>query len=119
MSGISKPMVCQTYGLHAGRLSRNEGNQENIKNNEDNSDSCKQGVECWISGNHGTTEMMRTTGIRGANHRFPNNGFRNIRNTSFNGQTLPGIVEVSLIVFPIQATRIVSEQLSRADSYHL
>ena len=22
ISGISKPMVCQTYGLHAGRLSR-------------------------------------------------------------------------------------------------
>ena len=28
-SGISKPMVCQTYGLHAGRPSRkNNGNQE-------------------------------------------------------------------------------------------
>ena len=51
ISGISKPIVCQTYGLHVGRLSRN-GNRENDENAEDNSDSYKQGVECWIRGNH-------------------------------------------------------------------
>ena len=38
-------MVCQTYGLHAGRLSRKRRNHENDKNDEDNSDSYKQGVE--------------------------------------------------------------------------
>ena len=75
MSGISKPMVCQTYGFHAGRLSvlhENDGNHENEHNDEDNSDSYKQGVKCWIlSGNHReTTEMTKTTGIRGANHGF-------------------------------------------------
>ena len=38
--GISKPMVCQTYGLHAGHLSQN-GNHEKDENDEDNSDSYK------------------------------------------------------------------------------
>ena len=31
----------------------NDGNHENDENDEDNSDSYKQGVECWIRGNHG------------------------------------------------------------------
>ena len=56
MSGISKPMVCQTYGLGAGRLSRKRRKSRNGENDEDNSDSYKQGVECWIRGNHGNHE---------------------------------------------------------------
>ena len=36
ISGISKPMVWQTYGLRAGR--QNDENDENDENNEDNSD---------------------------------------------------------------------------------
>ena len=34
----------------------NDGNHENDKNDEDNSDSYKQGVDCWIRGNHGNHE---------------------------------------------------------------
>ena len=49
---------CQTYGLRAGEISRNDGNHENTENDEDNSDSYKQGIECWISGNHRQTERQ-------------------------------------------------------------
>ena len=41
-------MVCLQAAFH-----ENDRNHENNKNNEDNSDSYKQGVECWIRGNHG------------------------------------------------------------------
>ena len=41
-------MVCMRVALH-----ENDGNHENDENGEDNSDSYKQGVECWIRGNHG------------------------------------------------------------------
>ena len=52
-SGISslwfgKPMVCMRIAFH-----ENDGNHENDKNDEDNSDSYKQGAECWIRGNYG------------------------------------------------------------------
>ena len=60
-SGISKPMVCQTYGNH-----------ENDENDEDNSDSYKQGFEYWIRGNHGNhgnDENHENHGF--PNHRFP------------------------------------------------
>ena len=42
----------------------NDGNHENDENDEDNSDSYKQGVECWIRGNHGNHE-------NGENHENP------------------------------------------------
>ena len=38
----------------------------NGENDEDNSDSYKQGVECWIGRNHGND--TKNTEIRGANH---------------------------------------------------
>ena len=41
-------MVCVRVAFH-----ENDGNHENDENDEDNSDSYKQGVECWIRGNHG------------------------------------------------------------------
>ena len=56
-------MACMRVAFHD-----NDGNHENDEKDEDNSDSYKQGVECWIGGNH---EMTKTTKIRGANHRFP------------------------------------------------
>ena len=31
----------------------NDRNHESDENDEDNSDSYKQGAECWMSGNHG------------------------------------------------------------------
>ena len=49
-SGISKPMVCQTCGLHAGQIHKNDDNHENDENDKDSLDSHKQGVECWIRG---------------------------------------------------------------------
>ena len=65
-------MVCTWVAFHE--------NDEDDENDEDNSDSYKQGVECQVGGNHGTTDMTKTTRIQGANHEFPNNnGFRNTR----------------------------------------
>ena len=45
LSGISKPMVCQAYGLHAGRH-ENVGHPENDENNEDNSAKNKEFSPC-------------------------------------------------------------------------
>ena len=42
-----------------------------MERDEDNSDSYKQGVECWISGNRGNHGTTKATGIRRANHGFP------------------------------------------------
>ena len=64
-------MVCQTYGLGAGRLSRNDGNHENDENDEDDSDSYKQGVECWIRGNHGNHENDENHENPGCKPRVP------------------------------------------------
>ena len=44
---FAKPVVCTQISFH-----ENSGNHENDENDQDNSDSYKQGVECWISGNH-------------------------------------------------------------------
>ena len=44
---FAKPMVCVRVAFH-----ENDRNHENDEN-DDNSDSYKQGVECWIRGNHG------------------------------------------------------------------
>ena len=41
-------MVCVRVAFH-----ESDGNHENDENDEDNLDSYKQGVECWIRGNHG------------------------------------------------------------------
>ena len=49
---LHQTMVCQIYGLHVGGLSRKRCEQKNDENDKDNSDSYKQGVECWINGNH-------------------------------------------------------------------
>ena len=38
-----------------------------------------QGVECWISGKHRNHENDENHRNPGANHRFPNKGFRNTR----------------------------------------
>ena len=70
---FAKPMVCMRFAFK-----ENDGNHNNDENDEDNSDSYNQGVERWIRGNHGkNTEMTKTTGIWGTNHKFPNNGLRN------------------------------------------
>ena len=61
-------MVCMRVAFH-----------ENNENGKDNSDSYKQGVECWISGNHTSHKMTKTTGTRGATTGSRNNGFTNAR----------------------------------------
>ena len=53
-------MVCARVAFH-----ENDGNHENDENDEDNSDSYKQGVECWIRGNHGNHENDENHGNPG------------------------------------------------------
>ena len=62
LSGISKPMVCVRVAFH-----ENDGNREKDENDEDNSDSYKQGVECSIRrnhGSHGNDENHRNPGCK-------------------------------------------------------
>ena len=58
-----KPMVWVRVAFH-----ENDGNHEN---DEDNSDSYKQGVECWIRGNHGNHENDENHGNPGCKPRVP------------------------------------------------
>ena len=60
-SGISKPMVCQTYGLGAGRLSRK---WRKSRKRRKHWDSYKQGVECRINGNHVNDENHGNPGCK-------------------------------------------------------
>ena len=53
---VAKPMVCVRVAFHE--------NNTNHENDEDNSDSYKQGVECWISGNHRNNENHRNPGCK-------------------------------------------------------
>ena len=75
---FGKPMVCVRVACH-----ENDGKHENDENDKGNSDSYKQGVECWIHGNHGNhKKITKTTGIEGANHGFPKaRVFANGKNT--------------------------------------
>ena len=52
-------MVCMRVTFH-----ENDGNHEIDKNNEDNSDSYKQGAECWSSRNHGNDENHGNPGCK-------------------------------------------------------
>ena len=54
---FSKPMVCVRVGNH--------------ENDEDIPDSHKQGVECWIRGNHGNRENDENHGNPGCKPRVP------------------------------------------------
>ena len=65
-------MVCMQVTFH-----KNDLNHQYDENDKDELDSYKQGVECWVNGNHGNhgnREMTKTTGFRGANHGFPCEG---------------------------------------------
>ena len=63
---FAKPMVCMWVAIH-----ENDGNHENDQNNDDNSDSYKQGVECWINGNHGNHGNDENHGKPGCKRRVP------------------------------------------------
>ena len=52
-------------------LHENDGNHENDENDEDNSDSYKQGVECWIRGNHENHENDENHENPGCKPRVP------------------------------------------------
>ena len=74
---IAKPMVCMQVAFHENV---NDGKRDNSANDEDNSDSYKQGVERWISGNHGNhrnDENPRESGVQTTGSS--NNGFRNLQ----------------------------------------
>ena len=60
---FAKPMVWVRVAFHE--------NDRNHENDEDNSDSYKQGVECWIRGNHGNHENDENHENPGATHGFP------------------------------------------------
>ena len=60
---FGKPMVCLWV-----TLIKNDGSYEN---DEDNSDSHKQGVECCISENHGNPGIDENHGNPGCKPRFP------------------------------------------------
>ena len=49
----------------------NDGNHENNENDEDNSGSYKQGVQCWIRGNHGNHENDENHENPGCKPRVP------------------------------------------------
>ena len=59
-------MVCVRVAFH-----ENDGNHEDDGNDEDNSDSYKQGFECWNSGNHGNHENNENHRNPGCKPRFP------------------------------------------------
>ena len=63
---FGKPMVCVRVACR-----ENDGNHENDEIDEDNSDSYKQGVECWIRGNHGNHENYENHGNPGRKPRVP------------------------------------------------
>ena len=71
VSAISKPMFCQTCGLRGGRLPRKDGTRENDENDKDASDSYKQRVECWTSGNHGNHGNVENYRNPGCKPRVP------------------------------------------------
>ena len=65
-------MVCVWVAFHE--------NDENHENDEHDSDSYKQGVECWISGNHGNHGNDENHGeSRVQTTDSPNHWFRNTR----------------------------------------
>ena len=63
---FAKPMVWVRVAFH-----ENDGNDENDENDEDNSDCYKQGVECWIRGNHGNHENDENHENPGCKPRVP------------------------------------------------
>ena len=62
--GVSNTMVCMRVAFHE--------NDRNHENDEDDSDRYRQGVECWMGGNHGNHGNDENHGNPGgANHGLP------------------------------------------------
>ena len=78
-------MVCVRVAFH-----ENDGNPENDENDEDNSDSYKQGVECWIRGNHGNHENDENHENPGCKPRVPQTTGLEIPESRQNSRDIPG-----------------------------
>ena len=61
-----KPMVCMWVAFH-----ENDGNHENDENDEATQTATNKELSAGFAEITETTEMTKTTGIRGANHGFP------------------------------------------------
>ena len=59
-------MACPRVAFH-----ENDGNHKNAENDEDNSDSYKQEVECWINENHETHRNDENHGNPGCKPGVP------------------------------------------------
>ena len=62
-------MVCTRVAFHEN--DGNHENDENDENDEDDSDSYKQGVECWMRGNHGNHGNHENHGKPGCKLQVP------------------------------------------------
>ena len=78
-SGISKPRFCQTYVLQSGAFHENDRNHEN---DEDNSDSHKQGV--WLLDSRKSREWRKPREPKVQNIGSPKPRFRKTRYTNKN-----------------------------------
>ena len=74
---FAKPMVCVRVAFH-----ENDANHENGENDEDNPDSYKQGVACWIRGNHGNHENDKSHRNPGCKPQVPQTTGLEIPDTS-------------------------------------
>ena len=71
-SGIFKPMVCQTYGLHAGRLSlKTTEITKTTKMTKATQTATNKELSAEFAEITKTTEMTKTTRMQGANQRVP------------------------------------------------
>ena len=80
----------------------NDGNHENDENNEDNSESYKQGVECWIRRNHGNHENDENHGNPGCKPRVPQTTGLEIPEN--NSKTSPPKSRILTGIFAIQSS---------------
>ena len=87
-------MVCVRVAFR-----ENDGNHENEENDKDNSDSYKQGVECWIRGsheNHGNDKNHGNPGCKPGPHLNP--------------VKINPVIRMSWAIFLSEGFRAVSEQ---------
>ena len=97
---FAKPMVCMRVAFH-----ENDGNYENGENDEDNSDSYKQRVECWINGNHENHGNDESRGNQGCKPRVPQTTGLEIPDISppfsvLHPKVLCWLVSFQLLMFP-------------------
>ena len=71
-SGVSEPMVCQTYGSHAGGpLTKTTAITKTMKTTKTTQTATNKDFSAGLAEITGITDMTKTTGTWGANHGFP------------------------------------------------